>query len=301
MNNTETARLARAWAELVLTQEIITPEAVAAAEHIRATTDPLTMADVEWQDEEHHMAGATTHDGEEVAMIWPQTAVYLATTKGAWRRDQLTPNGKKYELREVGEPEQPEHPETLETLKDYANAPACTVVTEPGGFEWKKGYDGEWYSECQEGSWLTTRDMTDMGRQVLRWGEDGDTSEPTVSSNENVGPDQPEHPATLVTEQDYENVPEGTTVAEPGYTADRTDRSETMRKITIDLDTEKITNTGPLSPNEAATAGTNVTISAVLMQAEHYGWESAEEALTEVCDLMWKVFREERAEQENAQ
>lgn len=71
-----------------------------------------------------------------------------------------------------------------------------------------------------------------------------------------------------------------------------------MRKIIIDLDTETITNTGPLSPNEAATAGTNVTISAVLMQAEHYGWESAEEALMEVCADMWRVFREERAEQE---
>ena len=34
---------------------------------------------------------------------------------------------------------------------------------------------------------------------------------------------------------------------------------------------------------------------AVLMQAEHYGWESAEEALTEVCTLMWQAFREERA------
>lgn len=71
-----------------------------------------------------------------------------------------------------------------------------------------------------------------------------------------------------------------------------------MRKINIDIDKMEITNTGPLSPNEAATAGVNVTINAVLMQAEHYGWESAEEALIETCDLMWRVFREERAEQE---
>lgn len=71
-----------------------------------------------------------------------------------------------------------------------------------------------------------------------------------------------------------------------------------MRKIIIDVDTEKITNTGPLSPNEAATAGTNVAMYAVFMQAEHYGWESAEEALTEVCTLMWQAFREERDAQE---
>lgn len=71
-----------------------------------------------------------------------------------------------------------------------------------------------------------------------------------------------------------------------------------MRRIIIDLDAKTITNTGTLSPNEAATAGTNVTMSAVLMQAEHYGWESAEDALTDVCADMWRVFREERAEQE---
>lgn len=71
-----------------------------------------------------------------------------------------------------------------------------------------------------------------------------------------------------------------------------------MRRIIIDLDTETITNTGPLSPNEAATAGLNVTMSAVLMQAEHYGWESAEDALTDVCADMWRVFREERSERE---
>ena len=68
-----------------------------------------------------------------------------------------------------------------------------------------------------------------------------------------------------------------------------------MRRITIDVDAQKITSTGPLSPNEAATAGTNVTMNAVLAQAEHYGWESAEEALIETCDLMWQLFRKERA------
>lgn len=41
----------------------------------------------------------------------------------------------------------------------------------------------------------------------------------TVSSNENVRADQPEHPATLTTEQDYEDAPEGTVVAKPGCLA----------------------------------------------------------------------------------
>lgn len=67
-----------------------------------------------------------------------------------------------------------------------------------------------------------------------------------------------------------------------------------MRKITIDVDTMKITNTGPLSPLEAANAGFNVVMGAVLKQAEEYGWVSGEAALMEICGLMWRVFREER-------
>lgn len=67
-----------------------------------------------------------------------------------------------------------------------------------------------------------------------------------------------------------------------------------MRKITIDVDTMEVTNTGPLSPLEAGTVGFNVTMGAVLNQAEHYGWESAEDALTDICSEMWRVFREER-------
>lgn len=39
----------------------------------------------------------------------------------------------------------------------------------------------------------------------------------TVSSNENVGPDHPEHPETLRTKDDYENAPVGTVVACDGY------------------------------------------------------------------------------------
>lgn len=46
-----------------------------------------------------------------------------------------------------------------------------------------------------------------------------------------------------------------------------------MRKITINLDTMEITNTGPLSIRDAANAGINVTLNAVIKQAEKHGWE----------------------------
>lgn len=71
-----------------------------------------------------------------------------------------------------------------------------------------------------------------------------------------------------------------------------------MRKIIIDLDTMEITNTGPLSIKDAANAGINVTLNAVIKQAIKHGWESGENALIETCALMWQVFREERDAQE---
>ena len=168
MTNNETQRLARKWVQK--TNPKGDRETLAAIEQILATTDPLTMADVEWRDEEHHLAGATTHDGEEVAMIWPQTATYIATNKGSRRRDQLTPNGKKYELREVGAPEQPARPATLETVEDYVNAPHGTIVAEPGYYAWTKDNDGDWQ---QGNGWRTSDEMAGTKRDMLRrgWGK----------------------------------------------------------------------------------------------------------------------------------
>ena len=73
-----------------------------------------------------------------------------------------------------------------------------------------------------------------------------------------------------------------------------------MRKVTIDADTLEVTRTGPISVRDAAAVGLTVTMSAVMDQAQKHGWESAENALTETCATMQKIFREERAKQENA-
>ena len=211
-----TEQLARQLAEHVKALEVSSPEMTATAERILATTTPPTMADVEWDDEKHYLAGATTSNGGSVVMLWHDDidTDHIITDHAEWQRDRLTPNGKRYELREIGEPEQPEHPATLETLEDYENAPAGTVVAEPGRPALTKTHGGEWH---RYGGWFTSDEMAHTERQVLRWGEGGDTSEPTVSSNENVGADQQEHPATLVTEADYENAPEGTIVARGDY------------------------------------------------------------------------------------
>lgn len=174
-----TARLAREWAEDFLTHADKTDDrydpskagVIAAAERILATTDPLTMADVEWDDDKHYLTGATGPFGDEVVMMWyDDDTDHIFTNGEEWPRDRLTPNGKKYELREVGAPEEPEHPATLVTEQDYVNAPHGTIVAEPGGHALTKGSDGGWWPG---GTWRTSREMSGTKRDVLRrgWGK----------------------------------------------------------------------------------------------------------------------------------
>lgn len=175
----------RQWAEKVLAapERTYSPGEVAAAKVVVEHTAPLTMADVDWDDEKHRLAGANTSTGQEVVMMWydPKHTDHIISARDEWRREQLTPNGKRYELREVtDEPtqatvsldenvgaDQPEHPTTLKTLEDYANAPAGTVVAEPLYFAWQKNHFGDWRTVKTR---LTSREMAGRKRQVLRWG-----------------------------------------------------------------------------------------------------------------------------------
>lgn len=169
MTNTETQRLARKWVQKARPKG--DRETLAAMEHIMATTEPLTMADVGWDDEKHRGAGATDTNGK-VWIMSQNDGDYIncvgldMSTCGA-PEETLTPNGKRYELREVGAPEQPEHPATLETLEDYENAPVGTVVAEPGYYAWTKGPKVEWW---RRGDWKIGHEMAGTKRQVLRWG-----------------------------------------------------------------------------------------------------------------------------------
>ena len=162
-----TARLAREWAD-TRNPDTLTDLARAAREHILATTTEPTMADIGWDDEEHRLAGATTPEGTEVVMMWHDAdeTNQIICLNSAWEPDRLTPNGKKYELREVGATEQPEHPATLVTKQDYVNAPHGTIVAEPGGHALTKGSDGGWWPG---GTWRTSREMAGTKRDVIRW------------------------------------------------------------------------------------------------------------------------------------
>lgn len=139
---TDREKLARQWAERVYTRVALqTKLTVAAAEHIMATTTPPTMADVEWDDEKHHLAGAvfqnpgtaTTADvvmfhkdgsGAIIAVDVEDGHPFIADAS------KYTPNGKRYELREVTDV--PDHLSELLTETDYLDAPIGTIIVVPG-------------------------------------------------------------------------------------------------------------------------------------------------------------------------
>ena len=102
-NNRET--LARQWAKKT------TPkgdrETLAAIEHILATTTRPTMADAEWDQEKHYLAGADYDHGDPCVMIRSKFGGDIWAIDPSLQAmfffpaHELTPNGKRYELVEL--------------------------------------------------------------------------------------------------------------------------------------------------------------------------------------------------------
>lgn len=172
----DTQRLAREWARKIKSVPVVNYglQANAAAEHILATTEP-TMADIGWNEEEHALAGATLNYGGEpvevVMLAYEDGCISYATSEGTRTSAHLkyfTPNGKCYELREVGATAEPAHPGYLETLEDYENAPEGTiaVLTEGLGYPIMKHF-GKWW---RNGISFSNDDISKDTREVLRWG-----------------------------------------------------------------------------------------------------------------------------------
>lgn len=103
------AQLARQWAEWNKSCEVSSPEIQAAANFILAHTTPPTMADVEWDDELHYLAEATSDQFGRVIMLRkgkegyiefivpgePECGTLVAYT------EYLTPTGRRYTLKEI--------------------------------------------------------------------------------------------------------------------------------------------------------------------------------------------------------
>lgn len=166
----ERERLARQWATSTLPRG--DAKTLAAIEHILATTTEPTMAGVKWEHEKHHLAGATTLAGFDAVMMWcdEEDTGHIITDLGEWRPDQLTPNGKRYELREAGTVKESliVHPETLTTVEDYEGAPEGTIVASNG--KWEVPHmkqNGLWW---RSGIACDNAFMARNCHPVLRWG-----------------------------------------------------------------------------------------------------------------------------------
>ena len=149
MSNQE--RLARKWAENV-NPKMPNEYVCAARDYILNHVPAPTMADAEWEHEKHHLAGANYKDGSPVVMIDATGlgeiySIDLGAPHGRMffpYMGDLIPNGKRYELREITEPE---HPEVLSTVEDYENAPEGTIVASNG--KWEVPYmkqNGQWWA-----------------------------------------------------------------------------------------------------------------------------------------------------------
>lgn len=181
---TDREKLAREWATSTLPRG--DAKTLAAIEHILATTTPPTMADVEWDPEKHQLAGAVFQNAgttAEVVMFQKDgSGAIIAVDVEDGRpfigdASKYTPNGKRYELREVTVSsnenvgaDQPDHPEVLLAVEDYQNAPVGTVVAleTARGVDMKRDaddwrYTGIWGSDGDS-------DMAGALRRVLRWG-----------------------------------------------------------------------------------------------------------------------------------
>ena len=173
-----TARLARQWAEKYLryADELDSEELYAAAQIVKANTTPPTMDEADWDEEKHALTGALVDVGggpvDVVMLAGSVDGIDYATLDGKFGyepRYYFTPNGKKYELREVTD--KPEHPETLRTLEDYENAPEGTIAASNG--KWEVPYmkqNGLWW---HRGIACSNEHMARNCHPVVRegWGE----------------------------------------------------------------------------------------------------------------------------------
>lgn len=170
---TDQKKLARQWAESRGQFENRSERERAAAEFILANTESETMMGREWVHAEHHMAGADWEGDIPVVMIDPagdrSTYVLTVEEEAMCEADdeELTPNGKRYELREIVEPD---HPEVLTTVEEYENAPEGTIVS---GYSRSVSYKinhRRWEESGLLGQ-FTGDEMAGNARDVLRWGK----------------------------------------------------------------------------------------------------------------------------------
>ena len=135
-----------------------------------------TMADVEWDYEKHYLAGATAHTGLAVVMLWEDTdeTGQIICLDSAWPPEQLTPNGRRYELREIGDlpgyaPDpKPGAVSWLVTAEEAEYAPVGTIIARSGSEPYLMDEDLGWVTIAGEST--HEHIAANLPWRVLRWG-----------------------------------------------------------------------------------------------------------------------------------
>lgn len=191
MNNREkTAKVIRAWQARHKTE--MDSDTAWAAQNLAGdlynagliAPEPPTMADVEWRDEEHYLAGANDYEDNEVVMLGKigdnirvcdvgklgiEFAIALEPSQN------LIPNGKRYTLTTLEElyaQEARDHLSrrtgSLFTAGDYEDAPVGTIVSGNEQTPYVKLGKNKW-SDCVGDTYSDTG-MAGARRNVLRNG-----------------------------------------------------------------------------------------------------------------------------------
>ena len=190
MTMTDREKLAREWAEYYQgdwpqftpgsrAAELV-EKAKAAAEYILEHMAPPTMADMEWDDDIHRGLGAVDDAGQEWVILQDDdpyiSLIGLDLNPVGAKREELTPNGKRYELREITDV--PDHLSELLTETDYLDAPIGTIIVVPGEGTTavQKLDDNEWGIagiRTRVDAEACARASADHGPgTVLRWGDE---------------------------------------------------------------------------------------------------------------------------------
>lgn len=165
---TEDYKEIREWAQYSVDNPRLTsPFMVTVAKTMLDLLPEPAIAETGFDFDEHHLAGATTRDGDGVVMLWQDVdeTEQIVCHDSAWAPDCLTPNGKKYKLVEATEQG---HPEVLTTVEDYENAPLHTIVALKGYVPYVKRGVSVWANTYN--STFGNEEIANTSRQVLRWG-----------------------------------------------------------------------------------------------------------------------------------
>lgn len=171
---TSDAQAARQWVEAWV-EEPTNHLLAAVYRHVLATTQPLTMADVGWDDEvhaglcaehpKHEVVRMMYEDGDAIDCILPGMSLLRI-----WA-EELTPlPGTRVDLSPRREPAAPDRPTILSSVEDYDNAPVGTVIAYADDVAVKRD-DDRWYWSGQSGtSWA--EDLADADPcTIVRWGK----------------------------------------------------------------------------------------------------------------------------------